>query len=145
MSDAPANPSQPPAFPPLSDPVVEPPFFNLRVLRNASIALVLSLLGGLMIGLLGSSIPVMTAGVFMIFSNMAAVIACGFVSALTPKGQPLLKHLAAVTIVVWVCGLLNVALGLTRLIHWIFQPVVLIPAMALGAGLAWLARKVVGK
>jgi hypothetical protein len=42
---------------------------------------------------------------------------------------------------VWACGLLSVFLGLVRLIHWVLQPFFLLPALAIGAGLAWLVPK----
>ena len=110
MSDTHAD-----SMPPM--PVAEPRFFNLRVLRNASIAIVMSALGGFAVGLLQGVLPVMTLGAILILSNGLSVVLCGFVSALTPNGQPLLKHLTAVGLLVWACGLLSVFLGLARLIH----------------------------
>ena len=106
----------------------------LRVLRDAAIIFGMTFVGGFAAGLVTgalyrSSPPLLVIGLV----NLGAGIA-GFAidTCLTPRDR--LRHLARVGFVVWIMSLLNLLLGPTNMVAWLFSSLVI--AVMLLVGLA---------
>jgi len=119
-------------IPPLPADSVDKPW--LRVLRDAAIIFGMTFVGGFAAGLVTgalyrSSPPLLVIGLV----NLGAGIA-GFaiVTCLTPRNR--LRHLARVGFVVWIMSLLNLLLGPTNMVAWLFSSLVI--AVMLLVGLA---------
>jgi hypothetical protein len=128
----------------VADSVPPPPFFNLRVLRNAGIVYLLSYLGGVFSSLMGYAITQRVGSMAVVFimagTNIISILIGGFICARSTKGQPLASHLTAVGLLLWASGLINVAMGWINIWQWLPQPILIALCLAFGAWMSSLLK-----
>lgn len=120
-----------------------PAFFNRRVFRDAAITLGLSFIGGFVLGFLRSMLGISwdAYGILIGVSNLCSCLLGGFISGLNVTKNVLIRHLQAVGLLVWLFGLLNIALGITDFAGFIISALVIAPCLALGGWLSGFFAK----
>lgn len=110
---------------------------NLKVIFRDFVAiLLLTFLGGYLVGQMNFDNPFKAMQV----SNVVAATFGFFVSGcLSPQER--FKHLLFVTILVWLSGLVNVALYSVSLVVWLKGIIILAGCVAIGGGLSKLVVK----
>ena len=125
-------------FPQESPPEVS--FFNGKVFRNAAITIGLSFVGGflgLMLLVMGEFS--MNSYILLIgASNLFSITLGGVISGLSVPRESLVRHLLAVGLLVWLFGLVNVALGIIDFTGFIFSSVIVAACVALGGWISGL-------
>ena len=123
------------------DSSTEIPFFNIKVFRDAAITISLSFVGaflvvvGMIRGIGGFS---MNGYIILAKSSGMVSITLGIIiSGLGVPQKSKAKHLQAVGLLVWLSGLLNVALGITDFGGFILSSVFVASYIALGG---WISR-----
>jgi hypothetical protein len=116
------------------------PFFNGKVFRNAAITIGLSFVGGFLVGMArGMGGFSMNSYILLIgASNLFSITLGGVISGLSVPRESLVRHLLAVGLLVWLFGLLNVALGIIDFEGFIFSIVVVAACLALGGWISGL-------
>jgi hypothetical protein len=125
-------------FPQESPPEVS--FFNGKVFRNAAITIGLSFVGGFLIGILRSMGGFSMNSYILLIgaSNLFSITLGGVISGLSVPRESLVRHLQAVGLLVWLFGLVNVALGITDFAGFIFSSVFVAACVALGGWISGL-------
>jgi len=122
MQEIPNEPSPPPSF------------LNAKVFRNAAITLGLSFLGGFLVGMARGMGGFSTDSYWFLVgaSNLLSCTLGGVISGLSVPRETLVRHLQAVGLLVWLFGLVNVAMGITDFAGFIFSSVFVAACLALG-------------
>ena len=115
-------------------------FFNAKVFRNAAITIGLSFVGGFLIGILRSMGGFSMNSYILLIgaSNLFSITLGGVISGLSVPRESLVRHLQAVGLLVWLFGLVNVALGITDFAGFIFSSVFVAACVALGGWISGL-------
>ena len=122
----------------------EPPqsasFFNAKGFRNAAITIGLSFVGGFLVGMIrGMAEFSMNSYILLIgASNLFSITLGGVISGLSVPRESLVRHLLAVGLLVWLFGLVNVALGIIDFTGFIFSSVIVAACVALGGWISGL-------
>jgi hypothetical protein len=122
-----------------NEPSPTPPFLNAKVLRNAAITIGLSFLGGLFVGM-ARGVGGFSADGYMFLIAVSNLLSCtlgGVISGLSVPREAVVRHLQAVGLLVWLFGLVNVAMGITNFIGFLISSVFVAACLALGG---WIAR-----
>jgi hypothetical protein len=118
-----------------------PSFLNAKVFRDAGITLALSFVGGLVIGFTTAyfrlQIEEESSVAFVGLSNIACTVLGGFIAGLRTPPAHLLRHLSAVGLIIWLFGLVNIALGFIDFEGFLLTAFVIAPSLALGG---WLSQ-----
>jgi hypothetical protein len=124
----------------LPEPPQSAPFFNGKVFRNAAITIGLSFVGGFLIGILRSMGGFSMNSYILLIgaSNLFSITLGGVISGLSVPRESLVRHLQAVGLLVWLFGLVNVALGITDFAGFIFSSVFVAACVALGGWISGL-------
>jgi hypothetical protein len=124
----------------LPEPPQIKPFFNGKVFRNAAITIGLSFVGGFLVGMArGMGSFSMDSYWFLIgASNLLSITLGGVISGLSVPRVALVRHLQAVGLLVWLFGLLNVALGIMDFEGFVFSSVFVAACVALGGWISSL-------
>jgi len=123
-----------------NEPSPSAPFFNGKVFRNAAITIGLSFVGGFLVGMArGMGGFSMNSYILLIgASNLFSITLGGVISGLSVPRESLVRHLQAVGLLVWLFGLLNVALGIIDFTGFIFSSVIVAACVALGGWISSL-------
>lgn len=118
----------------LSTPEAPRAFFNRRVFRDMAITLGLSFVGGFVLGFMRSPLGISWDAYEILIgaSNLLSCLLGGFISGLSVPKHARLKHLQAVGLLVWLFGLINIALGVTDFAGFILSVLVIAACLALG-------------
>ena len=124
----------------LPEPPQSAPLFNGKVFRNAAITIGLSFVGGFLIGILRSMGGFSMNSYILLIgaSNLFSITLGGVISGLSVPRESLVRHLQAVGLLVWLFGLVNVALGITDFAGFIFSSVFVAACVALGGWISGL-------
>ena len=123
-----------------NEPSPSAPFFNGKVIRNASITIGLSFVGGFLVGMARGMGSFSGDSYWFLIgaSNLLSITLGGVISGLSVPRGALVRHLQAVGLLLWLFGLLNVALGITDFAGFIFSIVVVAACLALGGWISGL-------
>jgi hypothetical protein len=118
----------------LSTPGAPRAFFNRRVFRDMAITLGLSFVGGFGLGFLRSLFGISWDAYEILIgaSNLLSCLLGGFISGLSVPRHARFRHLQAVGLLVWLFGLINIALGVTDFAGFILSVLVIAACLALG-------------
>ena len=115
------------------------PFFNGKVYRNAAITIGLSFVGGFLVGM-ANGMGGFSADGYMFLVGISNLLSCtlgGVISGLSVPRETIIRHLQAVGLLVWLFGLVNVALEITDFAGFIFSSIFVAACLAIGG---WIAR-----
>jgi hypothetical protein len=122
-----------------------PSFLNTKVFRDAGIALVLSFVCGFLIGFTqGNSrlqIDEEAEVAFVGLSNIACLVLGGFIAGLRTPPAYLVRHLSAMGLIIWLFGLVNIALGYADFEGFLLSAFIIVPGLALGGWLSQVFNK----
>lgn len=124
----------------IQTPVSAPAFFNKDVFIDAAIIIGLTFLGGAVIGFIRSAGGMSSSAhlMFIVVSNLGGVVLGSFIAGLRFTRGSLVRHLQAVGVLVWLFGLVNIALGITDVIQFVFSSFLIAILVALGGWLSTL-------
>ncbi len=111
----------------------------LTVGRDGVIIILLTFIGGFVIGLVGlydQPLHILAIAV----SNLVFSIIGFTISGCLAKVERF-KHLFKVTVLVWLFSLINVVLGFASITQWIFSILFILVAMGIGGGISFLIVK----
>lgn len=114
-------------------------FFNLKVIRDAAITLGLVLMGGFLLGVSRAafSIPDGTYAKLTDLTNICGLFFGGIIAAYRLPRLNLIRHLAAVGILVWSFCLLNLALGYMDIFGFIYSGFFVAALLSVGGFFSW--------
>lgn len=110
------------------------------VVRDGGLILLLTAVGGLIIGLTSYTTD---------FESLLLLVACmnllflvvGFTISASVVGRGRWQHIAAVGLVVWLFGIINVLLGIGSIIDWIVSALLIAVCMGVGGALSYLFKR----
>ena len=120
-----------------------PRFFSKKVFFHAATIWLLSFGGGAVVGFAKAAGQMSTNSYFILLgaSNLISLTLGGVIAGLSVPRLELGRHLKAVGLLLWISGLVNVALGALNFVQFILSVFFIIICLALGSWIAGLINK----
>jgi|APGre2960657444_1045066.scaffolds.fasta_scaffold04659_2 hypothetical protein len=120
-----------------------PRFFSKKVFLHAATIWLLSFGGGVVVGFAKGAGQMSTNSYFILLaaSNLISLTLGGVIAGLSVPRLELGRHLQAVGLLLWISGLVNVALGALNFVQFILSVLFIVIFLALGAWISGFINK----